>query len=233
MSQHTDSAGRVSKTHTTWIAFAALLLGTLGGVFLGAKVGALRPAARDPAGDDDLARSLESIRTELERLRQVVESGPTLADPPAVSRREGVDTSADLDALVGRLEQALVQLERSAPTHSPRPRLVGQGRSSIAEIEAEVATRWPSDQEGVIRDLSRAHYLWTVEEVIARYGMPNYEHQNSALYLIYGFGGDASDHTKPHVRFGLAQGTSTASSSRSAESPTRHGRGGHSLATRA
>lgn len=157
-----------------------------------------------------IALAIEALRTDLAHLRQSIDSttDTTLSEPLA-TQRERVAVGTESEAIVQRLEQALLRLERFSPL-SAQSAANRPGLGSIADIEREAVTRTNPDTGDVDRALSRAHLLWTIDDLVARYGMPNSVSGIPSMRLVYGFGGDVSEYPRRSVTFLIGDGRVTS-----------------------
>lgn len=199
-----------SRALPPWFAAAALLVaGAAIGVFAG-RWSAMSGPARDAVaaapeassgspGLDELRRSIDDLARALRERPAAPPSRPSSLEVAPAERQSALSDAAGLDRLAGAVER-LDELLRAgsarsgaAPAES-RPSndaSIGPGYPSIASMRASIDAirRVHPDQidDYAYREFSRAHVLWTREDVIGRYGLPwrvepNGDHQVNLIY---------------------------------------------------
>lgn len=124
--------------------------------------------------EDELTRQmLERVSDDVRRLHNVMEefSRDLIPSAEPLSARVPVDTDKALQDQIDKLVLAIQDLKAlgtRSQTANPNP-----GRRSIAEIEQDVGAQTSSDMAKLNAELSNAHLLWTIDELLARYGTPS------------------------------------------------------------
>lgn len=192
----------------SWFAALALLCGGAAfGVLAGrwsASPGGESPslpsaAPESIAGVDDLRRSIDDLARALRERPSALAPRAPSADGAADSRLPALADGPGLERLTSAVER-LNELLRASPARSgaaPAPSrsgagaMIGPGFASLDAMRASIdAIRraHPDDIDSYAsREFSRAHVLWTREDVIDRYGLPlrvepNGDHQVNLIY---------------------------------------------------
>jgi hypothetical protein len=195
----------------SWLAAIALVLaGAVVGAFAGRwsassgatgrdSIAVTRDSASDTAGLEDLRHSIDDLSRAL-RERPTQLAAPTIHSnsvPP--DRQPALPDLTAFDRLGSAVER-LDELLRAGPSHSgstlaaPKPSFgakSGPGYPSLASMRTVIDTirsAHPDDIDSYAnREFSRAHVLWTREDVIERYGLPMKTDANGdqGLNLIY------------------------------------------------
>jgi hypothetical protein len=193
-----------------WFSGAALLVaGGAIGVLAGrwsAMTGSARDAvaaAPEPAtagsGIDDLRRSIDDLARALRERPLSSPSASNSLDVAPTERQPALSDTAGLDRLASAVER-LDELLRASPSRAGAGPAeargsggasIGPGYPSIAAMRASVEAirrAHPDDIDSYAsREFSRAHVLWTREDVIQRYGLPlrvepNGDHSVNLVY---------------------------------------------------
>jgi hypothetical protein len=163
---------------------AGLLIAVGGiGFLLGVLRAESRPnAAPALASPIDAAEPawLRDLRADLRGLGEAIRNMPTAAvdRAPAVAPR---DDSAALLAFLSRLESHIAQLESRAATSHPTPaiadtrlleRLDRESQKFGWGPESGFAGEYDAWTSAIGAELTRAHQLWTLDQVLSVYGNP-------------------------------------------------------------
>lgn len=219
-------AARESSDHSSSKRALAAAVGAalfLAGVVVGRSTGSAAhtheqvvPAPPNRAVED----ALVALRRELQSLRASLVAAPLESPraPAAAREREPAADMAAFEAAERKMEKVLLQLERRAARTGIGSAAVAEspGRQSLSDIVLEYRTRsgTPDGLDGFDDELTVAHRLWTIDDLIERYGMPRDigVSQNGAITCLYAFPGDASLEPEPAVRFNIHEGRVTYAS---------------------
>jgi hypothetical protein len=196
---------------TSWLAAIALLLaGAVVGVFAGRwsassgtisrdAISTTHDSASDTVGLEDLRHSIDDLSRAL-RERPISLAPPTVrSDSASPDRQPALPDLTAFDRLASAVER-LDELLRAGPSRSgsslaaSKPNFgtkLGPGYPSLASMRTVIdAIRGahPDDVDTYAnKEFSRAHVLWTREEVIERYGLPMKTDTNGdrGLSLVY------------------------------------------------
>lgn len=197
-----------------------LLLAALvfaGGMWIGRSMPAGAPSPSPGiATDPELLAAVRDLAAELRADRE----GSVLDHSEPRPRQPIEPDSSRTDRLVAAVEALVTRLEadqvRGALGPSPANRaaeiLNAKGYRSLADVAARFPRQpeVPAEFEKVQSDLKDAHLLWTVTQVLTRYGAPSRIGTGDSSYIdlrydLTGFGNDP-DYDPDQLHFTIAQG---------------------------
>lgn len=156
-----------------------VLIGTLCGIAIATlwqpTPTATSPAALDPGLDagvegERLSAILSELRSIDDRLALPQVTSAPEASRTSYAREPVIDddtTNPEIATLLQRCTTLIERLERASSS----------GRQSLAPAPASASRKGLAEQEGIGRDeleqFARGHYLWSYQQVLDRYGMPD------------------------------------------------------------
>ncbi len=130
--------------------------------------------------------------------------------PSSPAARTTAVESPETLAAIARLEQLVRDLAQRPPNTSGARSPSVPGRASIRDIRVAFERVRDSEYAALDDVLTSEHLLWSVEDVVARYGLPaRVEPQQSSPSLIYELDDDGSAQNPPSVSFDTQAGRVT------------------------
>lgn len=200
-------AGPARSTARIELAMVAMLV-FLAGLLVGRWTATDEQSATREWPDEKTASALDALREEFARAHS---SERVVLTEPAPARVAATETAEAerFEAVAAKLERLIRELERASPLSGPR-RPPNPGRASLAEVRADLALRGSSGEalDALGDELTRAHLLWSLSDLVERYGPPRRIDTPGMgwLSVFYAFDGDERQYPKPSVRFSISQG---------------------------